>query len=334
MILFAIHLILASILFLCVNFIGKHSVTAGYMQLSLFVKIDDAPAFNFLYKSLTPVVFMVILSAVFKALGLIWINANIYLTVVYYYAIRLAFNILAGRRRLLNWTVQLMYLFVSIPLALYIYNNLIQKNDFLLPTKQELATAVWLSIIAFVYKAFNNIRFSDERTKKRKELYIRSQYDKYFRQYSKIIKKHTKDARVEALIFTIMIYEDFNRPKLYRIIENMAFYFGISKTLGIMQYSTDKMIDDDESVELGTKKIVDFYFQEAINMHDEIDHYSIRNKVIADYNKDDSYVAEINILFFIVSKLYYKETVSEYFTIDRQKLDDDYLCNLRIQFKK
>ena len=54
------HILLAALLFLLVNWIGKHSIAAGYTQLSLFAKADEAPAFNVVFRALAPTVFLIL----------------------------------------------------------------------------------------------------------------------------------------------------------------------------------------------------------------------------------------------------------------------------------
>ncbi len=52
------HVLLAALLFMIVNWIGRHSIASGYHQLTLFAKVDEAPAFNFVFRVLAPTVFL------------------------------------------------------------------------------------------------------------------------------------------------------------------------------------------------------------------------------------------------------------------------------------
>ena len=73
------HTTLAAALFLCLNWIGKHSLNSGYVQMSTFVETNQAPAFNFLYRSFAPVVFITLISAALYATNLDYFVSNIYM---------------------------------------------------------------------------------------------------------------------------------------------------------------------------------------------------------------------------------------------------------------
>lgn len=107
-----------------------------------------------------------------------------------------------------------------------------------------------------------------------------------------------------------MIYEDFNRPKVARFIENAQFKLtGKKHSLGLMQVQTSDFINDRKSVELGLDKISDAYKKvlkkKGLDEEETIDillsdawhnEWSMEQRIIADYNKDDSYVHEIRTL--------------------------------------
>ena len=54
------HFALAVALFFIVNWIGARAISVGYMQMDIVIQEDTAPAFNFLFKVLAPVVFLVL----------------------------------------------------------------------------------------------------------------------------------------------------------------------------------------------------------------------------------------------------------------------------------
>lgn len=62
-----LHVGLAIVLFYLINWVGRHSSGLGYMQLTLFVRPDEAPAFNFLLHALSPTVFVIMASAALYA---------------------------------------------------------------------------------------------------------------------------------------------------------------------------------------------------------------------------------------------------------------------------
>lgn len=310
------HIGLAIALFFLLNWIGQHSFHAGYIRMSVLAKADEAPAFNFLYRVFSPVAYITVLSAVSYQLNQNWLIQNIYLVVVYYFIFRLAFNLITGRGLLLNWFTQIAYMLVSIPMSYYIYDKLILHKEFLFPSADELGSAVWLAIIAYIYHTFNSVKLSDERTRARKATYLNDRYTKYKTAYGKIIENIARTKQQEALIYAVLITEAFNRPKIYRLIENILFHFGFAKTLGIMQVTTEKYINDKKSVLVGATKIINDYEQaelkkkeeKAEDGEEETEYYSfwqIRRETIKQYNPDNDYIREVDDLYEAIFNRYY-----------------------------
>lgn len=94
---------LAVLLFYIVNWIGKRSSTYGYLQLSLFVRTDQAPAFNFILKTFTPTVFIIVVATTCYVLNMDKLLPGIWLVSVYYFCFRVLYNLILGRALLLNW---------------------------------------------------------------------------------------------------------------------------------------------------------------------------------------------------------------------------------------
>ncbi len=303
------HLSLAIILFFSMNWIGKHSDHAGYIQMSVLVKSDEAPAFNFIYRAFAPIAYITLVSAFLYTIKYDWLINNIYLVVIYYFLLRLSFNIITGRSLLLNWRTQFSYILISVPISIYVYENIILYKEFLFPSQEKLGSAIWLAIIAFLYQTFNNIKLSDIQTKARKKNYLTNRYVKYKKFYGSIIEKTVETKQQDCMVYSVLIYEAFNRPKVYRYIENVLFRIGLAKTLGIMQVTTNILISDEESVLIGARKIVNDY-QEANNAKDLNKHHGewwIRREVLKQYNPDNDYIREVNELYDQLVELYYPE---------------------------
>ena len=64
-IIFITHLGLAVALFYLINWVGKHSYSIGYVEISLFIKDEDSPAVNFLIRVLSPIVYLIIVASIF-----------------------------------------------------------------------------------------------------------------------------------------------------------------------------------------------------------------------------------------------------------------------------
>lgn len=308
-----IHVALAIVLFLVTNWIGRHSLTLGYMQLSMFVRADEAPAFNFILRVLTPIVYLLIVAAAAYAAGLDFVTRAMYLVVVYYFALRLGFNLITGRARLLNWRLQVVYILTSSSAAWLAHKHLISTKSNLLPDFSSMANELWVVIIGFLYLLFNRIHVDTSGAERRRLGYLRHRYKAYKRRYGDLVSASTSDAKTEALIYSVMIYEGFNRPKVGRLLEGLFFHVGLSKTLGIMQVTTSSAISDRQSVEIGSRLLAEAY-QSAL----AVETASIRNdyerawreekarrRAILTYNPSASYADEVQRLYALIVKEFY-----------------------------
>lgn len=306
---FFIQFIFGVLLFFLINWIGRHSYSMGYMGISIFIKTEEAPALNFLIRVLTPIVYLIIISSILYYLNLDKFVINIYLVNIYYIIFRLFFNLITSRGRLLDWYRQTLYWITIIIISYFVYDKIIRIKENILPDFTTIANELWIIILVFVFQLTNNIRFSQNGTVRRKENYLKSRYEHFKRLYGDLIKDITKNEALESVTYAILIYEDFNRPKIIRIIENIKHYFSNeSHTLGVMQVRSDKLINDTESVVLGTNKIVNSYnkyVRENTVEGEEIYEWNVINSIISDYNVGSDYLYEVNDLSYEIRKLFY-----------------------------
>lgn len=94
---------LGILLFFIINIIGRHSYSIGYVSVSVFAKVEEAPAFNYLIRVLTPTIFLIITESILYGLKLDNFVRDFYFVSLYYILFRLVFNVLTGRLLLLNW---------------------------------------------------------------------------------------------------------------------------------------------------------------------------------------------------------------------------------------
>ena len=64
-----LHIALSVLLFFIVNWLGARSSVLGYMQMSIGMKEDTSPMFNYLFKVLAPVVYIVLIAALSSIWG-------------------------------------------------------------------------------------------------------------------------------------------------------------------------------------------------------------------------------------------------------------------------
>ena len=174
-----------------------------------------------------------------------------------------------------------------------------------MPDFSTISNELWLIVIIFIYQIFNKISIPTEATKKRKSRYLTHRYILYSNKYGAIINNNVSDKKIEALIYSILLYEAFNRPKIVRFIENIFFKFRKQGSLGIMQIKSKTKISDEKSVELGIEKIINDYA--TFNNEEETsEEYALR-KTISNYNGGSNYLDEICELFDIITEKFYED---------------------------
>lgn len=307
-----VHVLLGILLFILINWIGRHSYSIGYMEVSLLVKEEESPAFNFVFRILSPVVYLFLTSAILYSLSLDRYVSDIYLVSLYYIIFRLTFNLITNRVLLLNWGRQFVYWAGILALSYFSYLKLISVRENIFPDFKSFANELWIIILVFLYQTMNNLRFSSAQTERRKENHLKSRYRILQSRFGQHIERLAPNRKLQALIYAIIVYEDFNRPKIVRGVENVV--FRITKrpmSLGIMQVRTDKLISDLQSVELGIQKILRAKQDSEARVHRAIEdgssdeshwtlQYTITRDILKDYNPDDGYINEVASLAEII----------------------------------
>lgn len=304
------HVVLAVFLFYLINWIGKRSTGMGYMQLSLEIQDDTAPAFNYLFKVLAPVVFIVLAAFVFQKLELHIFCKNIYLIVVYYWVFRLLVVAFLGHLRLQDWTVQIIYWVSSIGISLWAYYSIIDKLETILPSAQSLIEELWLLIILFIYSILNKLKSFRDKTLRRKNNYIDLKYKEFHHRYGDIIDSTFKSDFLRALTFSIMIYENYNRPPGARLIERAIYRRSTKKhTYGIMQVMSNHVLTDKESITLGMEKIQKDCHSSFEGEGERLENVSIGSiiwDVAKSYNKGEDYENEVHHIFNRLNETVYR----------------------------
>ena len=253
-----IQAVIAGVMFFVTNWLGGHTpVDRGYVTLSLIAADDTMPAFNFVFKTLTPLVQYILFIALFQIVTpLAFLLANSYMIIVYYWLYRGLYYILRGAFYLANWLVFFLYAIVSIGLAMWIY-GFVESVDSILPGKEALRDQLWILIAIFVYQVVNGLQINRTGTEDRKRRYALRKYHEFVKKYSGVVDAYCEYVVDADLLYAIMIVENYNRPPLVRMVENLKFKRGHKRmSLGIMQVQTDKMIDDKESIKQAADIIV------------------------------------------------------------------------------
>jgi len=297
---------IAILVFFTVNLFGGLSIGLGYIQIHYRYKRELFPAFNHVFKIISPVLVTILFGIIFYLTGYGQFNKQIWLSLVFSWAIRLAYIILWRRYLLMNMGIFLFHFIASSAIGLWVYSKLIGNPILLLPSRDNMVSQIWLIVILFLYKSFEDLRFGDNRSFMRKKKYILVASENFKRKYLKKISKITSDEIVETIVFAVIIVENFNRPKLARIAEQAISPFRESGTYGIMQVKCAKALSDLKSVEIGTKAISDIYDKvksasdenrPSWNKDDERHLSEIVHRVAWLYNNSDDYANEVYNVF-------------------------------------
>lgn len=309
-----IHLVLAIALFTLMGWIGAHSRSYGYQSLSLSERVQEAPAFNALYRIMAPQVFIIIISAIFSLSGAFHYARDIWHVTILYFVVRWLFIIFMGRRLLINWVSQSAYLIAASAISYWLSTRVLTNPANALPDAQNFRSDLWLIVLVFIYQTVNGVNSSGTGQEKRQLSHIDSRFQEFRHRYDSIISDMTSDRWIHALIYATMIYEDFNRPLLTRMIESsVLFPLGLAKSLGPMQVKTDRLISDEESVRLGSDILIAAY-TEARRSRPEwspspswiVGHAQM---AAVKYNPDHSYSMEVGSIFDRIVHRFYNDLV-------------------------
>ena len=177
------QIISAIILLLFVNILGKSSRVFGYVNTSDILEEDNL-GFNFIFRILSPAIFISFLVIILYKLGLTNFIQDIWLIALWYAVIHFLMILFLNRWALIN---KLFYLFtqtLSILLAYWFYNISLSRGiEFILPEGANLRTEIWLIVIIFFYGLLNNYSPDYDKREFRKRNHIKKAYLLFYEKY-------------------------------------------------------------------------------------------------------------------------------------------------------
>lgn len=256
------------------NWIGSKSYSKGYIKFSFLDEKDEALTLNFMIKVLGPTVYIIIIAALIQFLK-IPLNLNKIIWIVYYYIfLRFSIIFIYQRQRIVNWVRIIIHYTFILLLASIIQKRFISDLGTLLPDFQEIKNEIWLLIIIFLYQVGNSHRTATEQSEiqprgliylpdliSRKRKYILRNFNRFKEKYGNTIDPILQDnLQVGVIIYSILIFENFNRPYLIRKLEYLKFFLTKKPgTFGIMQVQSNRSLSDLESIKNGTEAIMTEY---------------------------------------------------------------------------
>ena len=156
-----------------------------------------------------------------------------------------------------------IYYYIGLVITGFIINQeFINKVNNVFLSGNEFRLVLWLLIIIYFYNLFKNEKILQRKDSKEKKVMsvnnILNNYAKFKYTYYDDCDHDNKV--ISNILYAIMIYEDNNKNKVRRNIDNFMFKInGKKNKLGIMQVESKKFISDSESIDIAYKKVLKIY---------------------------------------------------------------------------
>ena len=185
-----------------------------------------------------------------------------------------------------------IYYYIGLVITGFIINQeFINKVNNVFLSGNEFRLVLWLLIIVYFYNLFKNEKIFHRKDSNEKKVMsvnnILNNYAKFKYTYYDDCDHDNKV--ISNILYAIMIYEDNNKNKVRRNIDNFMFKInGKKNKLGIMQVESKKFISDSESIDIAYKKVLKIYNStKTKNINKLFDKYYGYN------NEDVKYIYEI-----------------------------------------
>lgn len=298
---YILHIFLAIIEQIIIMIVCKGLASIKYEEISynysvfrFRTKDIEHYGINMLIRIFFPVAFIIVVSGILYNNNLNEYVKGIYLVTLFFYLCRWIFITLIQKRALLHyWRREFICFFLAMLFSIVMYSSFIIKTEEIFIPIDSLRDAVWFAIISlFVALAWNYYKSKLVENEKMatniRERYICTYYNKL----KKIYKLSINNKRLKLLTYSIMIYENYNRPPFFRLFEYIKCLITGSATMGIMQVKSEVLISNKESVRLGTELLKKYY---------EDSKHNIR-KTINKYNRGNQYFEEVMYIYNIIKK--------------------------------
>ena len=291
-----IHISLAIVLLLAINYFGGKSRGFGYVSSTDILGQTGNFGFNFLFRILTPSIYISAVSILFYYLGMFNFVNNIYLIVLYYILINFIVIILLNRWSFVNKTSYFVTQFCIFLTAYLFYSLALSKGlNYILPEAGNFRTELWLLVLIYLYDLAKNY-YPENSFYKKRSIALVKRFKQFEKKYFHLLKPTIKDNyELYKIFFAIMLVEDLNRPVIFRFLEKIIFPIGFIQTSGIMQVKSKKYLSDEESINLAQEKIL-----KIINFNQNPSSDELIQKICKDYN-GLLYFEQVNSIYHEIS---------------------------------
>lgn len=218
--------------------------------------------------------------------------------ICFYYAYRIILiSLILKRKELLSIPYEFTNIILGILFAQFLVKEILKVPEQVFIPLSELVNEFWLVIILLVFKFVNEIfdkifRQNTVVTENMLDEYIKNKFKKFYRKYKENIYITPNDNKLWILMFSIMIFENYNRGNIIRMLERIKSNFGFTATTGIMQIKSKKSLSDEESISLAYDKLKNEIVQGNVEIDDEmqIEYYAEQYNPDKDYSKSISFI--------------------------------------------
>lgn len=231
-------------------------IILGVLLFILNVYCKEKYKFNKKDNFIFSIIFMLVVAGVCSRSGLDKFNENIFIILVCELFCQLIYISYFLEKDFFNKEDNYCTFYIVKIVSCFLLNQeLINKVDDVFLTGDNLKLVVWLLIIVYVYKFFK-IKDNDSIKKD-----INVSKDRIAVAFAKLKIMYGDDISVsnddeKLVIYAIMIFNNFLRPKVFRRVDNLLFKLNNKpRKLGIMQVMSKKYINDYESIVTVCKKI-------------------------------------------------------------------------------
>lgn len=223
--------------------------------------------------------------------------------VIFYYLYRvLLICFILKRKELLNVWYELFNGIVGILIAYFLaYYFLVKPEDVFIEVR-ELVNEFWLLVILIVYRFIVLLMdkiFSQKNVVSQNMLdkYIKNKFNYFYNKYKAVVHITKEDKNVWILLFSLMIFENYNRGGIKRKIERLKILFGKSATIGIMQIRANENVSDVDSITLAYDKLRNEIMAEDIENGVDFDDAMQIEYYAYLYNPDEDYSKSVSFIY-------------------------------------
>ena len=228
---------------------------------------------------------------------------DVFSFIIFYYLYRMfLICFILNRRELFNKRYEFFSTVAGILVAYVLTELFLSNPESVFIDTKELVNEFWLLVILIMYRFFvllldNTFTQKNVVNPKMLDKYIYNRFNFFYKKYEHLTSISKEDRHIWIMLFSIMIFENFNRGSIKRRLEWFKIVLGKSATVGIMQIKSNENLADEESIILAYDKLANEIMADSIGCAD--DYYDdMTNEYYAyQYNPDEDYSKSVSYIF-------------------------------------